>query len=590
MPANELTLKHLKSQLDEIGERFRHMRAEDVFIVWFLRAYVTEDDDVLGKAVTNGPGDKGIDGVFIDDATRSVFIVQAKYRTKPGIATEKRSDLLELAGLSHTLTDPREWAFREFIKDADPHLAAKITKARKEILDKDYRLWLYYVTLGKVTPSIRKDAQLQVERAKAEVRLEVFDHKRVLHVLRDYLDGVAPPIPSLDLEIEAGEGITVREVLNRYDRGNEIDSWVFPMRGDAIAEIFELGNVRLFARNIRGFLGGDTSVNKGMSETLSREPERFFYYNNGITLLCDKAENITRKGRGILRVSNPQIINGQQTTRTLALAGRKAASKASVLVKVIQVPRSPDDGFESIVSRIVAGTNWQNKISRSDLMSNDRIQIDLERELRKIGYLYIRKRQSKSEAKRLAGCKFLRAIKKDEFAKAVAGCDLDPVISRSGIENLYEKSLYQTVFPNSDPTWYLPKFWLMKGVSECSRGYPERGYAKWMVQGFVWRHLSPLVRAKRNAEAFRYLCEKRADQLKKPLMTAIDKVFSAAKRYFLANRGTGERALDPSTFYRNKRGRDKEFAHYWQEEEQIADKALTKAMERIRAAIECAVE
>ena len=48
------------------------------------------------------------------------------------------------------------------------------------------------------------------------------------------------------------------------------------------------------------------------------------------------------------------------------------------------------------VSKIVAATNWQNAIKASDLMSNDRRQIDLERNLRKLDYQYLRKRQSKS--------------------------------------------------------------------------------------------------------------------------------------------------------------------------------------------------
>ena len=82
------------------------------------------------------------------------------------------------------------------------------------------------------------------------------------------------------------------------------------------------------------------------------------------------------------------------------------AANASLLVKVIQVSRGPgegSDGFDVLLSSIVAGTNWQNAIKVSDLIANDRTQIELERELRKLGYLYIRKRQSKFEAMRHAG-------------------------------------------------------------------------------------------------------------------------------------------------------------------------------------------
>jgi hypothetical protein len=49
------------------------------------------------------------------------------------------------------------------------------------------------------------------------------------------------------------------------------------------------------------------------------------------------------------------------------------------------------------------------------------------------------------------------------LAQAVAGCDLDPYIIRSGRDKLFEEELYSQVFPNSDPDFYLPRFRLMRG-------------------------------------------------------------------------------------------------------------------------------
>ena len=41
----------------------------------------------------------------------------------------------------------------------------------------------------------------------------------------------------------------------------------------------------LFARNLRKFTGR-TDVNDGIMETLTKEPSKFWYFNNGITVLC----------------------------------------------------------------------------------------------------------------------------------------------------------------------------------------------------------------------------------------------------------------------------------------------------------------
>ena len=43
--------------------------------------------------------------------------------------------------------------------------------------------------------------------------------------------------------------------------------------------------------------------------------------------------------------------------------------------------------------------------------------------MRKLGYAYLRKRQTKGEAKALMGGKSFRYIKKEQFAQAVAACD-----------------------------------------------------------------------------------------------------------------------------------------------------------------------
>ena len=231
-----------------------------------------------------------------------------------------------------------------------------------------------------------------------------------------------------------------------------------------------------------------------MLDTLNEEPDRFFYYNNGVTIVCDRAEKKTSRGRDVLQVSNPQVINGQQTTRTLASSMRNAA-KAAVLVKVICVPRG--SGYDELISQIVAGTNWQNSITQSDLMANDRRQIELEGALRNRGYFYLRKRQTKGEARRHGGGKNYLIVKKEEFAQAVAGCDLDPFIIRSGREKLFEEERYKTVFPNSDPLFYLPRFWLFRQVTHWSQGVPARGYTKWMVLNFVWSEIYSIMRRNR---------------------------------------------------------------------------------------------
>tara|TARA_B100002003_G_scaffold218239_1_gene219047 strand:- start:203 stop:1981 length:1779 start_codon:yes stop_codon:yes gene_type:complete len=582
-----LTYEQLEAEIKELGQKYNKFPDEDLFVLWFLSAYVTDNLEIAASAITNGPNDKGLDAVLIDDPARTVFFVQGKYCKGFSKKTEKRSDVRSFAELSTVLDDPDIKSFRQFMEGADPLVVNKMKKSRQKILNSGYKLRLYYITLGGFSSSVRKEAQMMVRKSVCDAHIDFIDRKQTMLILKDYLDGVAPPIKHIDLEMEKGQGITVNGTYQRYDTRSNIESWVFSMKGDAIAELFELGGVRLFARNIRGFLGGNTSVNRGMKSTLTTEAERFFYYNNGITIICAKAKKESYKGKDILRVNHPQIINGQQTTRMLAELPDKSRN-ASVLVKVIKVSQDfqgSENEFDSLVSQIVAGTNWQNAIRPSDLMSNDRRQIEIERELRKYRYLYLRKRQSRSEAKSNAGGKYYRTIYKEELAQMVAGCDLDPVIVRSGKDKLFEEELYLQIFPNSDPNYYLPRYWLGRKVTDCAKGFPERGYAKWLVLSFIWSQIAPLVRSSRNAESFRVQAERPTSNLVDPLYSAINKTFVSVLRYYKQNRGSGATAVDVSTFFRHKLGRDKEFQLFWVMKNNKSRKGFEQALKKVGKAI-----
>ena len=78
-----------------------------------------------------------------------------------------------------------------------------------------------------------------------------------------------------------------------------------------------------------------------------------------------------------------------------------------------------------------------------------------------MGYLYLRKAQSKSEAMKTVGRGQFFVVNKHQLAQAVAGSDLDPWIVRSGREKLFTEEHYGQAFPNSDPDYFLPRYRLM---------------------------------------------------------------------------------------------------------------------------------
>ncbi len=260
----------------DIGSRFPHLSPDDLFSLWFLRAYVTEDEEDAAKALVGGSRDKNIDALLIDDNARAVFIVQTKFRQSLGKVTEKSNDVVGFADVICQIASPNEADFKAYIRKIDGLVEKRAREARERIISRQYKPWLYYVTLGSVSDGVRESAKQRIGLAKCKPGIEIICHKRAQLLLRDYLDGVAPPIPALDLEMEKSPTVEVNGISQRYDRDNDVESWAFSMRGDAVAQLYDYAGVRLFARNIRGFLGKDTPVNRDMLKTLENEPDRFF--------------------------------------------------------------------------------------------------------------------------------------------------------------------------------------------------------------------------------------------------------------------------------------------------------------------------
>jgi AIPR protein len=136
---------------------------------------------------------------------------------------------------------------------------------------------------------------------------------------------------------------------------------------------------RIYEKNVRRFLGGRGKVNKAMQDTLRDAPGRFGLYNNGITIVVHGYE----KTNGRLTLSEPYIVNGCQTTRTIwevfhnklsaggtgvnpeTEAWKVKASEGVVVAKIVKV----GDSGENLLQAITRYTNSQNAIREKDFLA-----------------------------------------------------------------------------------------------------------------------------------------------------------------------------------------------------------------------------
>ena len=164
------------------------------------------------------------------------------------------------------------------------------------------------------------------------------------------------------------------------------------MRVRDLAVLYVEHDNALVRENIRRYRGS-SSVNEEITKTLLEAPEHFVYFNNGVTLLCDKitvvGEMHADRKVGRFKLEGVSIINGAQTAGTVAQQplAHYDAHPADVLVTCIQSAGDPEDFGD----RVTEYRNNQNAVRTEDFIALDDNQENWRRTLQASGVMYIYK-------------------------------------------------------------------------------------------------------------------------------------------------------------------------------------------------------
>jgi hypothetical protein len=145
-----------------------------------------------------------------------------------------------------------------------------------------------------------------------------------------------------------------------------------------------------FNDNIRVYLQQRSKVNRNIKATaLSAENIRFFYFNNGITMTCDRFKYPTNQSGPIIEIENIQVVNGGQTVHALFDAFNTKPDKIEPIEILCRIYETTD---ADLSSKIAERTNTQTPVKTRDIQSIDIVQIKLEQEFKALGFWYERKK------------------------------------------------------------------------------------------------------------------------------------------------------------------------------------------------------
>ena len=193
--------------------------------------------------------------------------------------------------------------------------------------------------------------------------------------------------------------------------------------------------------NVREYLG-HTTFNKKIIETLEYDPDKFFLFNNGITITADRIQAV-QSGPSNTKISltDFQVVNGGQTLKTVYKYKDSPSYKRENLIRATVIVRIFETGLEEgLVNKISEYTNSQNAISAIDLRSVDSKQLRIEEALKDKNINYIRKRGHISD-----GGKTLKMEKLGQVLFAYHGY---PERSGNKKRDIFSK-FYDKIFPDT---------------------------------------------------------------------------------------------------------------------------------------------
>ncbi|MCE3606564.1 AIPR family protein [Massilia sp. P8910] len=335
------------------------------------------------ELITEGGQDQGVDGLHlgeVEDGEFTVTIFQAKYKHKDlsGAPNFPENGVEKAIVTVSALFDPA----RKLLMNEQ--LAPIVEEIRSLIRDG-------YIPLVRVV--LCNNGASWVVSAQQRIDQTGFPTHQVLwsHFNHDSIVGVLQRRRSVDDSLKL-DGKAVIEEFN-YRR-----VLIGKVPVSEIAELFNRHDDLLLERNIRRYLGLHANrVNSDIQGTLTDPTRRgeFYFYNNGITMICRKFRHNALQGENYqLKIEGMQIINGGQTCKTIQQTLNQPdlfAEFQDVYVLLRLYELADDD--QDFVREITYSTNSQNPVDLRDLRSNDEIQRQLEIAMTNLGYSYKRQRE-----------------------------------------------------------------------------------------------------------------------------------------------------------------------------------------------------
>ncbi len=329
-----------------------------------------------------GIGPKGtklvIDGYAFDSVDKSCVLLISDFSNSDQLETLTPSDIDRLYNKMNYLVEAALSGYiinNRFEESTTGYSFA--VEANRLFNNGEISKFRFYILTDKKLSERVKNIQKSPIAGK-KVDLNAWDINRFFQL---YTSAQGKEEIEIDSSTLAGGGIPYVSATD----GDDYSAYLAVVPGQFLADTYLQYGSRLLEGNVRSFLSIRGKVNKAIRGTILQEPAMFFAYNNGIAATASTIEtSIVNDIAVITRINDMQIINGGQTTASIANAVIQDKANLDGVFIPMKLSVVDHDKAKEMIPIISRSANSQNKVDEADFFSNHPYHIRIEEYSRRV--------------------------------------------------------------------------------------------------------------------------------------------------------------------------------------------------------------
>lgn len=378
-------MKITDQAIDQLYKEYKNIcggvRNDYFGILYLEQEHKLERRDAINR-IAFGNKDYGIDGYYIDEQKRNLYLYQFKYSENPSLFKET-FERLKSAGIKRIFgSENQDKNKNDVLLNLDSDL-----NENQAIIDRVYIIFVFNGSVEEADRSQVLDKLREDLESKKYIIDDYFNRKISFEII---FRSAKLNTKSQSNRTKSNRTFQVHIFDKIETKGpNDEQMIICLVRLYDIYQMYKDMNQRFFERNIRSALPDTKTVNRALNKSFKEifitsevDPSIFQFNHNGITFTAEHFDKGSEEN--VFNVVEPRLLNGAQTITTFSRfiddysehpqfkLNKERVHNLNVMCRVIVKAE------QTFITTVTINNNRQNPVEPWNLHANDQIQLELQ--------------------------------------------------------------------------------------------------------------------------------------------------------------------------------------------------------------------